>query len=426
MAKNGTSDAAKKGREFHRAGEAAKGRRPLPPGVGVISDPSPGRRYLFRSDEFLCFASDLAAGLGARIAPIADRTFSARTFQPAVAPGLTGEKLEAFQLRSAEQEELASAALKAAGLVKYKVDRSKLASVLDGDAQMPEIVEFARTGAGQGNGQIFQCWPNHLITCQDYPEWGPGAEVETLQGGFVPPQNPGNAGAGVTVAVIDTGVRRDHMWLDEKTESRGVIDGELLDINNDTVRDFEAGHGTFIAGIIRQMAPGAKIVVRGAVHANGCVEDSVVAGTILGLLNEGVKFDILNLSLGGYTHRDEGNGLPATTWALEELRRRRPRTVVVACAGNDNRSDPFYPAALSTVIGVGALDAKGERADFSNYGPWVNAWALGVDVVSCFVGNDLNLLGGGGSGGTEGASWSGTSFAAPRVAGALAAAMSPA
>jgi subtilisin family serine protease len=96
----------------------------------------------------------------------------------------------------------------------------------------------------------------------------------------------------------------------------------------------------------------------------------------------------------------------------------------VAAAGNDNRSDPFFPAARCNVIGVGALDRQGRKACFSNCGSWVDAWALGVEVESSFVGPDIHIPDGGGSG-TEGARWSGTSFAAPRIAGALAAAMSP-
>jgi subtilisin family serine protease len=114
--------------------------------------------------------------------------------------------------------------------------------------------------------------------------------------------------------------------------------------------------------------------------------------------------------------------------------------VVVAAAGNAGSCRPFWPAALSEVLAVGATDDCGERAWFSNYGPWVDASAPGVDVVSTFLFHngpvdpahllqDAGLLASG-----EAlpewiedpdhyhgwAMWSGTSFSAPRVAAAIA------
>ncbi|MGI8810266.1 MAG: S8 family peptidase [Acidimicrobiales bacterium] len=424
MAEDRTSDAPTRSREFQLAGAAADKTKPkLPPGVGAIRNPSPGRRYLFRPDELLCLEAEVDAGLDERVSKIASRVDGAQPFQPRPRKGLSEPKLHMLELRADEQEALAAEALAGAGLVKFKVDRKKVNSMLGGPQQLPDIVDLVRSGGGLDEGQPWQCWPNHLLTCQDYPEWGPGGPVKRLTKPFVVPKVVGDAGRGVTVAIVDTGVRKDHVWLLGQTECRDIVDEEALDLDNNDKLDYEAGHGTFIAGIVRQMAPGADIIVRGAVHSNGTVEDAVVAGSIYSLRTE-KRVDILNLSLGGYTHMNEGNGLPATTWALKELRRKFPRCIVVAAAGNDHRSDPFYPAALGNVIGVGALNAKGGKARFSNYGWWVDAWALGVDVVSSFVGRDLDTLGGGGKG-NDAASWSGTSFAAPRVAGALAASISP-
>jgi subtilisin family serine protease len=425
MAEESKADGSKQGREYRLPGSKDDGKPPLPDGVGAVTDPGPGRRYLFRPNELLCPAAELPYGLEERLSKIATRVDGAELFQPAVRASLSSEKKHVLSLRADDQKTWAGKALTGAGLVKFKIDPAKAGRVMrDQPRQMPDIIELIRTGGGLDAGQSWQCWPNHLLTCQDYPEWGPGGPVERLPQ-FVPPKDPGDAGRGVTVAIVDTGVRQNHAWLCPKTQSRGPIDAETLDINGDGKLDPDAGHGTFVAGIVRQIAPGADIVVRGAVHADGCVEDVVIAGEILAL-STGPRIDILNLSLGGYTHMNEGNGLPATKWALMELRRVMPRVTVVAAAGNDHRSDPFYPAALGDVIGVGALNDRGGRARFSNYGSWVDAWALGVDVVSSFVGQNLQVLGGGGQDGTDGARWSGTSFAAPRVAGALAAAISPA
>jgi subtilisin family serine protease len=96
-------------------------------------------------------------------------------------------------------------------------------------------------------------------------------------------------------------------------------------------------------------------------------------------------------------------------------------TVIVACAGNAGSDRPFWPAALKRVIAVGSLDAEGDdRADFSNYGWWVDACTLGDKVTSSFF-NYTDHAPGGDEDFTGYASWSGTSFAAPRVAGAIAA-----
>jgi subtilisin family serine protease len=93
-----------------------------------------------------------------------------------------------------------------------------------------------------------------------------------------------------------------------------------------------------------------------------------------------------------------------------------PDTAVVAAAGNGATSRPLWPAALPDVLAVGA------DADFSNHGPWVDAVAPGVDVVSSHVrlrpepaaptGTETREYGY--------ARWSGTSFAAPRVAARVA------
>jgi len=100
-------------------------------------------------------------------------------------------------------------------------------------------------------------------------------------------------------------------------------------------------------------------------------------------------------------------------------------TVVVAAAGNDASDRPFWPAALKDVVAVAALaqqaaGAEAERASFSNYGWWVDAAAPGEKIASSFLthgredGEEFHGY----------AMWSGTSFAAPYVAGKIAALIS--
>ncbi len=102
---------------------------------------------------------------------------------------------------------------------------------------------------------------------------------------------------------------------------------------------------------------------------------------------------------------------PMSSRALQAL-----GVVVVASAGNDAMSRPVFPAALPDVVGVGAFGPSGP-ASFTNFGPWVNACAPGIDLVGVFFSwsdqpAHLQFRGW--------AIWSGTSFAGPIVAAAIA------
>lgn len=291
--------------------------------------------------------------------------------------------------------------------------------VVDGSAPpMPRMLDGLRA-ADDANLRVT---PHHVLTGEQDYHWGPGTAVARLDDDQkLPPLPEGGAGSGVRIAILDTGVRARHDWL-TKAESRGAIDYEELDEDGDLEFDLEAGHGTFVAGVALQQAPGATVVCRAVLDSRGITDDLSVAAALLTLEGEGI--DIVNLSLGGPV--DGSNPLPLTRRALALLRHENPFLTVVAAAGNQARSQPFYPAAFPDVIGVGALDADLGRASFSNHGPWVNAWALGVDVVSSYVGTDVMASADTDPGGNDGAVWGGTSFAAPRLAGHIAAAMRPA
>jgi hypothetical protein len=175
------------------------------------------------------------------------------------------------------------------------------------------------------------------------------------------------------------------------------------------------GHGTFIAGLIDSVAPGCDISIQKVLSSFGDGDEFAIAAAINGL---DPAPDLLSLSFGGYGLHELG-ALAISIAAIQ-----LEGTVVVASAGNDSICRPCYPAAFDGVIGVAALGPAGP-AGFSNYGNWVQACAPGVDIVSTFF-MDAPGPEPPPSGYPEPdvyrgwARWSGTSFSAPLVVGALA------
>jgi hypothetical protein len=193
-------------------------------------------------------------------------------------------------------------------------------------------------------------------------------------------------------------------------------------VPTDNLLDPAAGHGTFIAGLVQQVAPGAKVEVWHVLAPEGDGQEDDIATCIDALPDRtgpGDRGCILNLSFGGYV-MEEGELLAS---AIREAQARG--YVVVSSAGNDGVCTPTIPASLPGVVGVGAIGPDGP-ALFSNYGPWVRACAPGVDVVSTFFRQFLGAetpatpLDPDPDDFEDWARWSGTSFSAPIVAGALA------
>jgi subtilisin family serine protease len=222
--------------------------------------------------------------------------------------------------------------------------------------------------------------------------------------------------------IIDTGLadaafRPD--FLDQPNAVMAAAGGtfDVPDRNNDQWLDPVAGHGTFIAAIIKRIAPGCTIEVRRVIEPQGEASESSVVDAIKEVANQNDRPAFLNLSFGGYVWKEARMLSDAILLAQQR------GIVVVASAGNDSTCRPAYPAAIPGVVSVGAI-GPGGPAWFSNYGDWVRACAPGVDVVSSFFSSfdGLEVA----SGGIDidrfqsWATWSGTSFAAPAVVGALA------
>lgn len=252
-----------------------------------------------------------------------------------------------------------------------------------------------------------------------------------VHGRALPTRQLKGPGQAPVVLVLDSGLAGDRPpLLADTARFTGDRDEPDVDLQDGTgaVRDADgyldpvAGHGTFIAGVIEQLAPGCTIHVHRVLTPFGmAAEDEVadaisaaVAGTLAGC---GSVPDIINLSLGGPVMEHPFKLAAAVSAAVAK------GIVVVASAGNSGTCTPQYPAALDGVVAVGALGPDGP-APWTNYGGWVDACAPGTHLVSAFFshfdGNfamrntvDEDAF-------DAWACWSGTSFAAPVVVAALA------
>jgi hypothetical protein len=225
----------------------------------------------------------------------------------------------------------------------------------------------------------------------------------------------------VTAAVLDTGLDPHPWFAGRPWLSEWGLQPEVLDADGDAVSDQQAGHGTFVAGVLLRHAPGVTIRHRRVLSSQGLTDDRTVAAALRAVRHRaaaaGEHLDIVLLTAGCHTADDRCPPLLAREIS------RFTGAVVVAAAGNGGTSRPFWPAAAPEVLAVAATTAAGDLAAFSNHGPWVDAAALGVDVVSSFVRfrpTDRSVAPGTETREYGAASWSGTSFAAPRIAGQLA------
>ena len=239
-------------------------------------------------------------------------------------------------------------------------------------------------------------------------------------------------GLGVRVAVVDTGidpkaVRAPDGWLDgidvhpgpggncDALDAVPEPDGEL---------DPGAGHGTFVAGLIRQFSPSSAVTAVKALESDGVGTDWSVAEALLDLAEGDQSYDLVNLSLACVLGDIAApTGIVA---AIDSLVERHPDTVIVAAAGNDGSTEPTWPGAHKSVLCVGSSSGS-QPAEYSNRGYWVDFSIPSEGVVSTYVqgrrtvpatqegAEPEHLVYDG-----EYASWSGTSFAAPQVTGMLA------
>lgn len=185
-----------------------------------------------------------------------------------------------------------------------------------------------------------------------------------------------NRGQGARVLVLDTGIDKDHPSLKANYE-KGQ---DFTEANAGSDVKDEIGHGTHCSGTIAGaldasgfsgVAPDAKILMGRVCSGEGCSNIAVAEGINWGIKE---KVDVISMSLGGSW------STPAERAAVAAAE--RAGVTVVAASGNDGSGRVSYPAALSTVLAVGAVDEKLEKASFSQYGPELGIVAPGVAVVS--------------------------------------------
>ena len=224
-------------------------------------------------------------------------------------------------------------------------------------------------------------------------------------------------GAGVTVAVVDSGVDAGHPDL----QPRLLPGYDFVDDDTDPT-DLD-GHGTHVAGTVAAaddgtgavgVAPEADLVSLRVLDENGQGYGSDVAAAFDWAGDHGIP--VVNASLGS----------ASITTAEQEAIQEHPGTLFVVAAGNDEAdvdATPRYPCAYPepNVLCVGATDQDDALAEFSNYGADnVDLFAPGVNIVSAFprgMTNDLTYYFETGDGFEL---MNGTSMATPHVAGAAA------
>ncbi len=247
-------------------------------------------------------------------------------------------------------------------------------------------------------------------------------------------------GKGVRVSVVDTG-----LW--EPAETSGVspwlgpvdgadlVSGEAdpgvrpgLGRKRQNLIGSYAGHGTFVAGVVRCVAPATEIRHEAILVTAGAAYESDIAQQLNDAVLTRFEPHLISISAGTYTRKNRGLLAFEVLWAAESRREAAGAVLVVAAAGNDSSTRKFFPAAYDWVVGVGALDEDGTVSSFSNTGPWVDVYAHGRNLVNAFPTGTYRYheppLAPRSAEFAGLATWSGTSFATPVVTGEIAAHMS--
>lgn len=218
-----------------------------------------------------------------------------------------------------------------------------------------------------------------------------------------------STGAGAVVAVLDTGMDASHPML-----AANVLPGGFNFLTDDDDTSDANGHGTFVAGLIRLVAPDVGLLPVTVLDADGKGDAWALARGLFYAIDQGVE--VINLSLGSTYKSSAVEDAMAEAESLG--------IVVVAAGGNQNAGEEGeeFPAAGSDGFGVAAVDDADVKAAFSNYNDkfFISAPGTSAPQPGEPDGYDpdrtiYSALPGGAYG-----IWEGTSFATAFVSGAAA------
>lgn len=259
---------------------------------------------------------------------------------------------------------------------------------------------------GQPEGNPTYKWDNGKpsIVGSDPTSWRRQRALTTVR---APQAHETTRGEGTVVAVLDTGFRLSHPGLSGRFTANGYdfVDDDTVPAESQNRIDDDAdgrtdegwGHGTHVAGVIAAVAPASKIMPLRVLDDEGTGFVWTTAEAIRWASDRNA--DVINLSLG--TAADSELLEDAVEDAEED------GAIVVASAGNDNRSQKQWPAADEDALAVASVTPTDVRSPFSNFGAWVDVAAPGQGIISSFP---LSVY----------AKWDGTSMATPFVAGQAA------
>ncbi|MFI7011351.1 S8 family peptidase [Streptomyces sp. NPDC050145] len=350
-----------------------------------------GRRWAHALTALAAAAVVSAVTLPAQAAPAQGRILGAG------APGaVTGSYIvtlkEGTRAPSAAGQDLAE---------KYGATiRQTYGTALNGYAVRLDEAQAKRLAADPAVASVAQ---DTRVTLQDTQQNPPSWGLDRVDQSDLPLDrsytSPDSGGAGVTVYVIDTGIRASHQDFGGRASSGWDF------VENDAVAQDGNGHGTHVAGTVAGTTFGVAkkadvVAVRVLDNAGSGTTAQVIAG-IDWVTKHARKPAVANMSLGGSVNTQ-----------LDAAVRNSIASGVTYAVAAGNSGLPAglsSPARVSEAVTVGATDRTDARASFSNWGFTVDLFAPGVDITSASYASD-----------TGSATFSGTSMASPHVAGAAA------
>ena len=317
----------------------------------------------------------------------------------AIAPNAAAETSTYTNQIESEQAYIVKLKQPAADTVSLMADTGL--SEISEDAGLYKAASIAEINALGDRVEYYE--PDYTVTLSDLPNDTYASNQWSLDAlGMTDAWNDGLNGAGVKIAVIDSGVNSMHEDFEGTYFAAGI---NMLDGSRDVSDTSEKGHGTFVCGLLAAARNNATGI------AGLCTDATIVpikcfgrgtetsASVIISAIYEAIDVfdcDVINMSLG--MEENMTTMKTAVEYAAQK------GAIIVSAVGNSGNAILNYPAAYDCVVGVGSVNQNGTVASFSQTNSSVFAVAPGVKLVS--LSNKGN---------TEYAAGDGTSFSTPFV-----------